>query len=44
MNLYDEKELTNQFLCKSAKFIIYDEKTPQAMSFQQANSIYEVTR
>ena len=28
----------------SAKFLAFDEKTPNELSFQQANSIYEQTR
>ena len=38
---YDEKELTNQFLCMGIKLKKLD---ANSVSFQQANSIYEVTR
>ena len=41
MIAYDEKELTNQFLCMSAKV---DPHVADSFDYMQANSIYEVTR
>ena len=44
INLFDEKDLADQFLCMSAKFVQFDESKHNELSFQQANSLYEVTR
>ena len=44
INSYDEKDLANQFLCMSSKFLQFDETKKNELSYQQANSLYEVTR
>ena len=44
INLYDEKELKDQFLCMSAKLLQFDDNNEKELSFQQANSIYEDQR
>jgi hypothetical protein len=44
MNTFDERELKDQFLCMSAKYLIFDEKHTNQLSFQQANSIYDNMR
>jgi hypothetical protein len=44
MIIYDEKELTNNFLCLSANLSIIDESKPNELKLQQANTIYEITR
>lgn len=42
--LFDEKELINQFICLSVRFLQFDPNKANELSFQQANSIYEVMR
>lgn len=45
INLYDERDNTNNFLCCSAKFTQVDPvNTPNVLTFEQGNSIYEETR
>ena len=46
INAYDEKELTNQYLCMSVNFKPLDDGTTPAKQvvFEQASSIYEETR
>ena len=33
INYFDEKDLTNRFLCMSAKFMVFDENKPNELSF-----------
>ena len=44
MTIVDEKDLTNQFLCMSVKFLQFDHTRSNELSFQQANSIYDNMR
>ena len=43
INVYDEKDMADNFLCLSARFKV-DPEIPYLVAFDQANSIYEVTR
>mmetsp|Transcript_17043 Transcript_17043/g.26329 ORF Transcript_17043/g.26329 Transcript_17043/m.26329 type:complete len:81 (+) Transcript_17043:2-244(+) len=33
ITMYDEKELANQYLCMGAKFLQFNDKDPQELSF-----------
>lgn len=46
INTYDEKELTNQYLCMGVNFKELKDGTTEApqLMFEQANAIYEETR
>ena len=44
MIMFDEKELTNNFLCLSANLSVIDDNKPNELKLQQANTIYEITR
>ena len=43
INVFDEREMSDNFLCLSARFTV-DPEYPYLVAFDQANSIYEVTR